>query len=225
MTAPSWLTGTFAVMMLLVAGYCIVRLWAAWWWRRATEADTDGVHAVMGVAMAGMLVGGLRVLPAGVWAAVFGVSAGWFGWQTVRARRGVQAGPWRCSHPLPHVVESLAMIYMLLGMHGSLLAGPARMRPGGAMPAAGGHLSVLALALAVYCVAYVVWLGDRLTWRAAAVAGSASTGSARVWLPGIAPGRAIPGGGMCSSVLAPRSGTWCKIAMGVTMGYMLILMV
>lgn len=194
MTAPSWLTGTFAVMMLTVAGYCVVRLGTAWRWRRVTEIDTDGVHAVMGVAMAGMLVGGLRTLPAGGWAVVFGVSAGWFGWQTVRVRRGMQARPWQCSHPLPHMVESLAMVYMLR------------------MPAAGGHLSVVALALAVFSVGYVVWLGDRLTWRPAAAAGGATAG-------------AIPGGGMRVSVIASRSATWCKIAMGVTMGYMLIVMI
>jgi hypothetical protein len=223
MTAPAWLTGMFAAVMLAVSGYCAVRLGVAWRWRRAAEVDTDGVHVVMGVAMAGTLVAGLRTLPAGAWAAVFAVSAGWFGWQAVRARQGVQAGPWRCSHPLPHVVESLAMVYMLLGMHGSLLAGPAGVRPGGAMPAAGGHLSVVALALAVYSVGYVVWLGDRLTWPvAAAAARSAAAGTGP---PGIAPGGAIPGGGMCLSVLAPRSETWHKIAMGVTMGYMLILMV
>jgi hypothetical protein len=220
MTAPSWLTGTFAVMMVAVAGYCAVRLGVAWRWRRATEVDTDGVHIVTGVAMAGMLAGGLRTLPAGAWAVVLGVAAGWFGWQTLRARRGVRAGPWRCSHPLPHVVESLAMVYMLLGMHGSGLAGPAGTGAGGAMPAGGGRLSVVALALAVYSVGYVVWLGDRLAGRAAATAGPASAGPR-----GIAPGGAIPGGGMCVSVLAPRSDTWCKIAMGVTMGYMLILMV
>ncbi|HEY2577481.1 MAG TPA: DUF5134 domain-containing protein [Streptosporangiaceae bacterium] len=209
MTAPSWLTGTFAVMMLAVAGYCVVRLGMAWRWRRATELDTDGVHTVMGVAMAGMLMAGLRTLPAGVWAAVFGMSAGWFGWQAVRARRGVQAGPWRCSHPLPHVVESLAMLYMLLAMHRSLIAGAAAaMESGRAMPAAGDHLSVLALALAVYSVGYVVWLGDRLT---------GPPGAAAISL-GLA-------GGAGLGSLAPRSSACCKIAMGVTMGYMLILMV
>jgi hypothetical protein len=196
MTAPSWLTGTFAVMMLAVAGYCVVRLGVAWWWRRVTEVDTDGVHVIMGVAMAGMLAGGPRILPAGAWAAVFGASAGWFGWQAVRARRGVRAGPWRCSHPLPHVVESLAMVYMLLGMHGFRPAGAAGLGPGGVMRAAGGHLPVVALALAVYSAGYVVWLGDRVTSRAAV---------------------AVPAGAV------PE--TWCKIAMGVTMGYMLILMV
>lgn len=224
MTAPSWLTGTFAVMMLTVAGYCVIRLGVAWRWRRVTEVDTDGVHVMMGVAMAGTLAGGLRTLPAGVWAAAFGASAGWFGWQAVRKRRGVRAGPWRCSHPLPHVVESLAMVYMLVGMRGSALAGAAGSGPGGGMRATGGHLPVVALALAVYSVGYVVWLGDRLTSRVAAVVPTGVV-SAGVRPPGIALGGVVPGGGVGLSVLAPRSATWCKIAMGLTMGYMLILMV
>ena len=41
---------------------------------------------------------------------------------------------------------------------------------------------------------------------------------------GAAIGPAVAGGAWLGS-LAPRRSAWCKIAMGVTMGYMLILMV
>ena len=45
----------------------------------------------MGVAMAGMLVTGLRTLPATIWTGVFAAGAAWFGYQALRARRGAPA--------------------------------------------------------------------------------------------------------------------------------------
>ena len=64
MGGPTWLTAIFAAASLTVAVYCAGRLAAARRWHRPTELDTDGAHVVMGVAMAGMLVSGLRTLPA-----------------------------------------------------------------------------------------------------------------------------------------------------------------
>ncbi len=115
MGGPGWLSGIFAAVMLTVAVYCAGRLAVARWWRRPTELDTDGAHVVMGVAMAGMLVSGLRTLPAGMWEGVFAAGAAWFGGQTLRARRKTTASsPWRCLHATPHLVECAAMLYMFL---------------------------------------------------------------------------------------------------------------
>ena len=60
MGGPAWLTDIFAGVMITVAAYCAGRLVVARWWRRPTDVDSDGMHVVMGVAMAGMLVAGLR---------------------------------------------------------------------------------------------------------------------------------------------------------------------
>lgn len=84
MAGPSWLADTFAATMLVVAGYCASRLVISRLWRRQTELDGDGIHVVMGVAMAGMLVARLNPLPAPVWEAGFAVTAAWFG----RPRQG-----------------------------------------------------------------------------------------------------------------------------------------
>ena len=70
------------------------------------------------------------------------------------------------------------------------------------MNAPGSRLSLLPLVLALYMVAYVVRVADRLPLRAAG------------------PGSV----GLGSVALAPRCAALCKIAMGVTMGYTLILM-
>lgn len=203
MSAPSWLAATLTSAMIAVAGYCVARLVSAWRWRRPTELDTDGTHAAMGVAMAGMLASGLRTLPAGMWAVLFGAAAVWFGGQAVRAHRGAVASPWRCPHPLPHVVESGAMVYMLLAVHGGR-PGPGP-RGAAAMSIAGtaGHLPVLALGLALFLIGYVMWVGDRLTKPAH----PAGHGAAAALAP-----------------FAPRAVACCKIAMGMTMGYMLIVM-
>lgn len=66
MAGPSWLAGAFAAVMILVACYCAARLLVSWLWQQETELDADGVHAVMGAAMAGMLVPRLSLLPGSV---------------------------------------------------------------------------------------------------------------------------------------------------------------
>src|SRR5882672_7400292 len=114
MASPAWLTAIFAAASLAVAVYCAGRLVVARRGHRPTELDTDGAHVVMGVAMAGMLVSGLRTLPSAIWEVVFAAAAAWFGYRMLRARRGAQPTPWRSSHPLPHLVECAAMVFMFL---------------------------------------------------------------------------------------------------------------
>ena len=213
MGGPAWLTGIFAAASLAVAVYCAGRLIAARRWRRPTELDTDGAHVVMGVAMAGMLVSGLRTLPSTIWEAVFAAGAAWFGYRMLQARRGTRPSPWRTSHPLPHLVECAAMVFMFLILPVSAaVEGTAR---GMTMTAAESRFSFLTLPLAVFLFGYVVWLGDRVTLHAPAIALAA------------APAGGGSGSGSPSPeqpYLAPRCAVLCKITMGITMGYMLILM-
>jgi hypothetical protein len=238
---PAWLTDIFAAVMITVAAYCASRLVVARWRRRPTDVDSDGVHVVMGVAMAGMLVTGLRFLPAGIWEAVFAAAAGWFGWRFVRVRRGTPLSQWRCPQPGPHLVECGAMLYMYLAVPAVAVAAKGGM---GGMSATGSRFSFLALVLALFMFGYVVRVGDRLTARTPALAvavpavavasgaqepgalmtatgpesaGAASPGGS----PGVGPSTPVSQG---TSYLAPRCAAMCKIAMGITMGYMLILM-
>ena len=62
MGGPAWLTAIFAAASLAVAIYCAGRLVVARRAHRPTELDTDGAHVIMGVAMAGMLISGLRTI-------------------------------------------------------------------------------------------------------------------------------------------------------------------
>jgi Domain of unknown function (DUF5134) len=212
MGGPAWLTSIFAAASLAVAVYCTGRLIAARRWRRPTELDTDGAHVVMGVAMAGMLVSGLRTLPSAIWEVVFAAGAAWFGYRMLQARRGARPSPWHSSHPLPHLVECAAMVFMFLILPASAAA------RGMSMTATESRFSFLTLPLALFLFGYVVWLGDRVALHAPALAIAAPGGDTR---------RAIgsgPGFAATQSYLAPRCATICKITMGITMGYMLILM-
>ena len=239
MAGPVWLTAIFAAVMVTVAVYCSGRLVVARRWRRPTELDTDGTHIVMGVAMAGMLVGRLRIAPAGAWEAVFAVGAIWFGWRLLQTRRGVPSSPWRCLHPMPHLVECAAMLYMFLVLPASLVAKSTTGAMGSmSASSAESRFSLLALVMALFMFGYVVWLGDRLSARAPALAfpltrhravtvSSATGPAARAGRPeaqeltsgcpssGSRPGRAF---------LAPRCAALCQVAMGMTMGYMLIML-
>ena len=69
MMGPRWILDIFAAVMLLVAAVSAgqagrgPRLALA----GATDADIDGAHLLMGVAMAGMLVASLSTLPDAAW--------------------------------------------------------------------------------------------------------------------------------------------------------------
>jgi hypothetical protein len=72
-SGPGPLGYPLAAVMIVTAGYCMTRLAGARLRRRPTVPDLDISHVVMGVAMAGLLVPRLGVLPDGTWEAVFGV--------------------------------------------------------------------------------------------------------------------------------------------------------
>lgn len=247
MAGPSWLALPLAVIMIATAIYCAGRLAAACLWRRSTEIEADSLHVVMGVAMAGMLLPRLSPLPATAWQGGFGAAAAWFACQAVRGRRHRDAAGsrWRHTHPVPHLVESVAMVYMLAVLPGSW---PGWSSQGMAMPAmggraaAGGSLLALAVILGLFMIGYVLWTADQLTAlvRATAVATSGGVRDQS----GIPVSAAGPSGGMdmqdaasvtgavssgaayrpSSAALAPRLAACYKIAMGLTMGYMLIMM-
>lgn len=219
MASPAWLTAIFAAASLAVAVYCAGRLVVARRGHRPTELDTDGAHVIMGVAMAGMLVSGLRTLPSAIWEVVFAAAAVWFGYRMLQARRGAQSSPWRSSHPLPHLVECAAMVFMFLILPAA--AGAATSSTSMTMTATESRFSFLTLPLAVYLFGYVVWLGDRVTLHAPALALATAPASAGP-RPGYGSGSPSPE--PAHPYLAPRCAAICKITMGITMGYMLILM-
>jgi hypothetical protein len=241
-TGPLWLADALAAVMIVIAAYCSGRLLASPWWRRITEADADGLHVAMGIAMAGMLVPGLSTLTGGAWEAVFGVAAAWFAWQAARAGRGAPARRWRCPHPVPHLIECAAMLYMFMAVPGLRPGAAATAMAGMTGPAGAGSFPVLAIVLALYMAGYVVWTTDRLASLARATsrvpARSLALGHAPILVSSGAPAAALPDDAQNTQgpagirhrhpaerpVLAPRLAAGYKIVMGIAMGYMLIMM-
>jgi len=220
MTGPSWLAVGFAGLMLLIAASCVTRL-AVWWLRgRGTELDADGLHILMGMAMAGMLEPRLSPLPDTVWRAVFLAGAGWFGWQAVGARIRRKPSQSRCAHPVPHAVECAAMLYMLLP------AKPAARGPAMAMPGMNGPAAVdnpaLALVLALFMVGYILWTTDQLAVLSRVRAAGTGHGEPYAASAACTSG---PAGLASRRALAPRFAACYKIAMSIAMGYMLVMMV
>ena len=211
MSAPAWLAPSFAVLMVMVAAYCAARLAISRLRGKNTERDADALHVLMGVAMAGMLEPRLTPVPVAAWRAVFAAAAAWFAWQAIR--RGRRSGGRGGAHTAAHAVECAAMVYMLLPV-GSWPTGhgPAMAMPGMSRGTTIGN-PALTLVLALFMVGYVLWAVDRLAYLSRTPA-PAAVGTAAATSPRLAGG----------PVLAPRLAASYKIAMAITMGYMLIMM-
>ncbi len=229
MAGQTWLAYTFAGVMLATAAYCLARLVISWRQRRRTDRQADAVHVLMGVAMAGMLVPALRVFWAGGWEVIFAGTTAWFGWLAVREHRNRAALGRSHPHHAQHALGCAAMVYMLAA------AGPAGRAAAGAgtgasgMGGGGARFSTLALVFAVVLLGYVVVTADRLPALArvgaVAAAGPGAGGPGAAAGPGAAgPGADVGSGAGWGTPLSPRLAACCEIAMGVTMGYALILM-
>lgn len=214
---PGWILDSFAALMLAVAALSACRLVAARAWSRpATDADIDAAHVLMGVAMAGMLATGLRTLPDGGWVAVFAVVTGWFGWRVAVQARGAGLGARLTSHHLPHLVHGAAMIYMFAAVSTVAVASAgasasAQASAGAGMGVGGmsgglgsgmGVLSVPAIGLAFVLImaGWAVWDLDRITGARQQAA-------------------------MTRTLLDPRVATSGRVAVGVTMALMLVIMI
>jgi hypothetical protein len=249
MTGQPWLAATFAGLMIITVGYCLARLGLSWRRRRPTDRPVDAMHVLMGVAMTGMLVPGLRVLGAGGWEIVFAASGALFLVRIARAlsparRRGAapastarastaRASTARAStghqpaHDGQHVLSCAAMLYMLAATASG--HAPGRGVAAGAMSGAAGS-PTLALILAVALLGCVVWTADRISALtpvaalasaapaadAAGAAGASSLAGPPARWSLAASRRAVP--------LSPRLAGCCEIVIGVTMGYMLIVL-
>jgi hypothetical protein len=244
MSGPAWLAAGLAALMIVIAVYCAGRLTVSRLRGRDTEVAADGLHVLMGVAMAGMFEPRLAPIPGAAWRAVFAVAAAWFAWQAIRAGRRPSA---RSAHPAAHAVECAAMVYMVLPV-GSWPSGrgPGMTMPGMSQDTTAGN-PALTLLLALFMLGYVLWAIDRLAVlsraTAAAIPRPAAVRSPRaaVTVPAAAVtvpaasatgilGPPAPGTTADSrrppgrTALAPLLATCYKIAMAITMGYMLILM-
>jgi hypothetical protein len=250
MTGPSWLAKTLAAVMIVTAAYCFSRLVTAWRSRRRTDYDVDGVHIVMGVAMAGMLVPRLNPLWDSGWEVIFGTALAWFGWQTIRGYRSdLAVGRRWVAHHLQHVVACGAMLYMFLAVSPSKAGSSGSGMSMGGSSGSTTTFPTLALLLTFALVGYVIWNADIFTSLAPVATLRAMTVPVRGVVAPALTASAASGAGTEPSAgspgtqvtqvradasatpplqarppMSPRLAACCEIAMGLTMGYMLITM-
>jgi Domain of unknown function (DUF5134) len=251
---PDWILDVFAAIMLVVAAVSAARLVAARPWRNgAVVTDTDVSHLLIGIAMAGTLAPGLTTLPNGAWVAVFAVLAAWFGYRVVRDYQANGARALAAGHCAPHLVHSAAMVYMFAAVTAPA-AGGGMAGMGGMSGMSKLHVPTLAFLFALILAGYTIWDLDQLSGlrRGLALAVAAATSPVPAGAPAGAFGTgAVPGpgaGGLAADSPAGPGGTGygsttgggrtgaqsildspeivvgCRIAMGVTMALMLILM-
>ena len=165
MMTPSWILDILAAVMLLVAAISVARLVIGRPWRGGLmDADIDGAHLLMGIAMAGMLVTSLTTLPDDVWDVIFALMTAWFGWVVYRESRGRGFRVAAESHHAPHLVHAAAMLYMFVAVaapvagHGSGMAGMAA----GSTGMSTLNAPILAFLFALLLVGYSVVDLDRL---------------------------------------------------------------
>jgi hypothetical protein len=253
MMTPAWILDIFAALMLVVAVVSAARLLAARpWRRRAATADIDVAHLLMGIAMAGMLASGLTTLSSGAWQVLFGLLTAWFGRRVVRDARANGVRALAGGHCAPHLVHSAAMLYMYLALAAPATGGGSGMT---GMSGSSGSATrtleypALAFVFALILAGYAVWDLDQLSGRRYSLARASVSlaGAAPAGVPAMAgaepaaiafataaagdtaaanarpdPG---PAGTARDPLLADGTRVGCRIAMGVTMAFMLLIMI
>lgn len=217
-------TDLVAVMLVGAATWCALRATVATAWGVRTGRDVDVVHALMGVSMAGTLVGWASGAWDGVWAGVFVAATLWFAWGFGRELKGRRCAHGGQSH-LPHLAMSVVMLYMLVSMR---WAGMGSMGHGVGTGASSGGVSYLALGVAVLLVgnaslaAFQALQGSRALAAVGvgALGEPTAPGSAAISTDDamMAPRRSP------DAMLAPRGTALCLVAMSLAMAYMLVAM-
>jgi hypothetical protein len=236
MSTPAGILGIFAAIMILVAevsaGQLVVA--RAWTRRGGTDADIAVSYLLMGIAMAGILVPGLSTLPNAVWEVVFAVMTAWFAWCLWRESRGRGATAVAHGHYVPHLVQSAAMLYVFAALPGLSVEGSGVSVSGtGGMSGMGGgssggtptlHASTLALIFALLLIAFTVHDLD----RPAGVDGYFRVVGRRSVPAESAPAAAAAGPAAFTAerlLLSPAVAKGCQVAIGVTMAFILIVII
>jgi len=251
MSIPAGIPEIFAAIMILVAEISAGQLVIARSWTRrgSTNADIGASQLLMGIAMAGILVPGLSTLPNAVWEALFAVITAWFAWCLWRESRGRGAGALAHGHYVPHLVQSAALLYVF-----AALAGPSVEGSGVSISGTGGgmsgmtdgssvgmptlHASTLALIFALLLIAFTVHDLDRpadldgyfhVVGRRSVPAGSAlaaaTAGLVAVRQPTEADAAETAPYSAERLLLSPAVAKGCQVAIGVTMAFILIIII
>jgi hypothetical protein len=214
MSTPAWILEIFAAVMFLVAEVSAGQLVIARAWTRRDIADADIAvsRLLAGVAVAGLLVPGLSILPNAAWEVAFAVMTAWLAWRLWLESGGRGAAMAR-GHYAPPLVQSAAILYIF-----AALANQSVSSTGGMAGMAGWSSSglpalrapTLALIFALLLVAFAVHDLDR---RAGVDSYFRRVGR---------PLAAYPAERL---LLSPAVVKGCQVTIGVTMAFILIIMI
>jgi hypothetical protein len=234
MSTPAWILEIFAAVTLLVAEVSAGQLVLARAWTGDGHADIAVSRLLTGIAMAGILVSGLRFLPNGAWEVVFAVMTAWLAWHFWRDSSGRGPGGAGRSGYTPPLVHSAAMLYLFAALAAPSAPGTGGMAGMGLTSSGLPTLQtpVLALIFTLLLIAFAVHDLDRRAGvdgyfgRPLVPAGSALAAAAgRV--PGAGPDtESAPRAGTAARLLlSPAVVKGCQVATGVTMAFILIILI
>ena len=232
MSTPAWILGIFAAMMVLVAEVSAGQLMIARAWTRrgGAGAGIAVFRLLTGIAMAGILVPGLSILPNAVWEAAFAVVTAWFAWCLWRENRGRGAAAVAHGPYAPHLVQSAAMLYMFAALAGPSAAGSSGTGGMSGMEwgSSGGlptlHAPTLALIFALLLIALTIHDLN----RQADADGYFQVAGRRPGPAGTALAAAAAGPAAYTAerlLLSPAVVKGCQVAISVTMAFVLIIMI
>ena len=228
MSAPAWILEIFAAVMFLVAevsaGQLVIA--RAWTPRDIAGADIAVSRLLAGIAVAGLLVPGLSILPNAAWEVAFAVMTAWLAWRLWLESRGRGAAMAR-GHYAPPLVQSAAMLYIFAALADQSVSSTGGMA-GMAGWSSGGlptlHAPTLALIFALLLVAFAVHDLD----RRAGVDGYFRTIGRPVVPAGSALAAAATGPAAYTAerlLLSPAVVKGCQVTIGVTTAFLLIIMI
>jgi Domain of unknown function (DUF5134) len=244
---PAWILDIFAALMLAVAAISAARLAEARPWQRGSAfIDTDVAHLLMGIAMAGMLAPSLTTLANSAWVVIFAVMTAWFAFRVLADARANGVRALAGGHCAPHLVHSGAMVYMFAAIAGPVSGGAGMSAMGGASGMQSLKYPTLAFVFALILIGYSIWDVDQLSGRrystaparaslarvavavpAMAGTGPGAVGSGTVGSGAVGSGAVGSGAGSNAAgiLFSPAATVGCRVAMGVTMALMLLLMI
>lgn len=208
---PAWFLDTFAALMLAVTAISAARLAQARPWQRGRAFDTDVAHLLMGIAMAGTLAASLTTLPDTAWVVIFAMVTAWFASRVVVEVRAKGVGALAGGHRPPHLAHSAATVYMFAALAPAAASGDSGMSGmGGASGMQTLRYPTLAFVFALILIGCGIWDIDQLSCRRYSTGGPAGgeSGSAARRL-----------------LLSPAVRVGSRIAIGVTMSLMMLLII
>ncbi|MFZ0165750.1 MAG: hypothetical protein WAL12_19400 [Trebonia sp.] len=228
MSTPAWILEILAAVMFLVAEVSAGQLVIARAWTRRDIAGAGIAvsRLLAGIAVAGLLVPGLSILPNAAWEVAFAVMTAWLAWRLWLESRGRGAAMARGHYATP-LVQSAAMLYIFAAQAGQSvsstggMAGMAGWSSGG-LPAL--RAPTLALIFALLLVAFAVHDLD----RRAGVDGYFRTVGRPLVPAGSALAAAATGPAAYTAarlLLSPAVVKGCQVTIGVTTAFLLIIMI